>query len=368
MSPQTPRRILLSCTQRLGDVLLATPLLRSLVRAWPLAQVDLLVFADTAAVLEGNPDVHQGSAVPRRAPPGQRLGELRRLWRRYDLALSPLPTDRARLYVWAAASRRLGLLRREGKDRAKALLLSQWRYFDDVDTHTVSMGLQLAELLAIAPCHQVVVPALAPSRRDALWARLALGGQRYAVLHCHPRFRYKMWTAPAWLALAAWLKQQGLALVFSGGGEAEERAYVAAIVNQVGGIDCAGQLTLAETAELIAAAALYVGPDTVATHIAAATGTATVALFGPSNPVKWGPWPRHWQQDASPWARRGSGRQGNVYLLQGEDARGCVPCLLEGCQRHVDSRSDCLVNLPAQRVIAAAAEMLASSTKGASQI
>jgi heptosyltransferase-3 len=35
-----------------------------------------------------------------------------------------------------------------------------------------------------------------------------------------------------------------------------------------------------------------------------------------------------------------------------------VPCLLEGCDRHIDSYSDCLQQLPARRVIAAAAALL----------
>ncbi len=354
-----PRRVLLSCTQRLGDVLLATPLLRSLKRAWPQTQIDALLFADTAAVLEGNPDVARVIGVARRASPRERLGELAGVWRRYDLALSPLPTDRARLYCLAAAPYRLGLLRREPAERLKGWLFDAWRYFDDLDTHSVTTALGLAELLGIAAVAEVVPPALADGERRRVLASLAPAGERYAVLHCEPSFSYKRWTQGGWLELAAWLRAQGLGLVFTGSAALEERQRVAAIAAACGGLDRAGQLSLAEVAAAIAAAALYVGPDTVTTHIAAATGTATVALFGPTNPVKWGPWPRGWAQQTSPWARVGSGRRGNVYLLQGEDARGCVPCLQEGCERRVDSASACLESLAASRVIAACAAMLA---------
>ena len=52
-----PRRILVIVTRRIGDVLLATPLIRSLKQAWPQAQIEALVFEGTQGVLAGNPDM-----------------------------------------------------------------------------------------------------------------------------------------------------------------------------------------------------------------------------------------------------------------------------------------------------------------------
>ena len=352
-----PRRILLACPQRIGDVLLATPLARSLKRAWPGAEIDMLVFEDTAGVLDENPDITKVIVVRRRAGFAARAAELRGLWRRYDLALAPLATDRARVYCWAAGRRRVGLVNPGIKDFAKTLLLNQHLGFDDLDTHTVAMGLRLAELLGIAPWYEVVPPGIAPDKLDALLAELApLGGQRFAVLHAYPKFNYKMWTPAAWIALAQWLHRRGLGVVFTGGSEPAELAYVDAIFRALPAsaltLNLAGALTLGATAELIRRACLYVGPDTAVTHIAAATGTPTVALFGPSNPVKWGPWPSNWTDRTSPWQRRGSRRQGNVFLLQGPG--DCVPCMLEGCQRNVLSSSECLEQLTAGTVMDAA--------------
>jgi heptosyltransferase-3 len=45
----------------------------------------------------------------------------------------------------------------------------------------------------------------------------------------------------------------------------------------------------------------------------------------------------------------GSRTVNNVTLIQGK--KHCVPCLLEGCERHLGSRSDCLDEMPAARVI-----------------
>ncbi len=357
-----PRRVLLSCPQRIGDVLLATPLARAIKRAWPNAAVDMLVFAGTEGALEGNADIANIIIVPRTAGAVERFRELKKLWRNYDLALSPIATDRARLYCWAAGRRRFGMILPLAKDRAKALLLNQTVNFDDLDTHTVSMGLALTQRLVIAPSYEVVPPCIALERRESLLQRLhPFHGNAYAVLHVYPKFRYKMWTKAGWIALAESLRARGFSVLFTGGPDDAERAYVNEIARAQpdGTLNLAGTLSLAEAAELIRGAAVYVGPDTAVTHIAAATGTPTVALFGPSNPVKWGPWPSTWNSAASPWPRAGSARQGNVFLVQG--AGNCVPCMLEGCERHVESRSDCLDTLALGTVIAAVDALLSSS-------
>jgi len=85
--------------------------------------------------------------------------------------------------------------------------------------------------------------------------------------------------------------------------------------------------------------------------MAAALGVPTVALYGPTDPVKWGPWPRGHRGGGNPWRRLGSQGVANVRLIQGSPT--CVPCGLEGCERHIGSFSDCLQELPVEKVIAA---------------
>ena len=54
-----PSRILVISLRRIGDLLLTTPLIRSLRRAWPDSEIDVLVFANTAGILAGNPDINR---------------------------------------------------------------------------------------------------------------------------------------------------------------------------------------------------------------------------------------------------------------------------------------------------------------------
>src|SRR5579864_8408223 len=84
----TDARILVVAMRRLGDVLLTTPLIRSVKRAYPGASVEALVFAGTEGILSGNPDLAGVLTIPERSSVGESFALLRRLARRYDLALT----------------------------------------------------------------------------------------------------------------------------------------------------------------------------------------------------------------------------------------------------------------------------------------
>lgn len=353
------RSVLVICTRRIGDVLLATPVLRSLRRAWPEAQIHALVFAGTQGVLEANPDLDSIITVPARPTLGEHLKLLARLRRRYDLALSLLTGDRPTLYAWAAGRRRGGMVSSSRKESWISRLLQVRVPFDDLDTHTVRMNLQLVEALGV-PAHADVIVSWSAADESALDELVAapLRARPYAVLHPFPKFNYKMWHTRGWVELVRWLEHQGLQVFLSAGGAADEMAYCEDIVRRSGGSasNLAGMLNLGQLGALLSRASLYVGPDTVVTHMAAALGVPTVALFGPSDPVKWGPWPRGFDSRRNPWQRVGSQAVGNVRLVQGETR--CVPCMLEGCGRNEASFSDCLQHLPARRVIQAAEALL----------
>lgn len=358
-----PRTILVVCTRRIGDVLLTTPLVRSLKDRWPAAQIDMLVFRGTEGVLENNPDIRRVITVAQRARIGERFADAARIWRRYDLACAAISSDRARFYGWFAGRKRIGLLARERVTWFNRWMLDR-HVIDDGDLHTVNSVLSLARAIGITPVPHVVPPAVGSDA--AAVARYEqrfdgadeLLGRPYVVLHPYPMFAYKLWHVDGWVELATWLHAQGFAVALSGGPAAAEREYAEHIAARLPGfvLNRVGQLSLAECAEMIRRARLYVGPDTSATHIAAATGTPTLALFGPSDPVRWGPLPAAWAVTVNPWQRKGTARQGNVYLLQGEG--NCVPCLKEGCEQHVESSSECLTTLSATRVIRAAGELL----------
>jgi heptosyltransferase-3 len=82
-----------------------------------------------------------------------------------------------------------------------------------------------------------------------------------------------------------------------------------------------------------------------------------VALYGPARPKVIGPWPVGGL--AQPWNDVGTiQRQGNVWLVQ--NPLSCMPCDKLGCERHLDSHSQCLDELSPRQVLAAVDQALAA--------
>lgn len=365
--PRTVNSILVVCPRRIGDVLYATPVVHSLKAAYASAAIDMLVFEGTEGVVAENLDLRSVLTIPERPKWTQHVSFYQTLWRRYDLAVSVQASDRSTLYAWASSKMSVGIVPDKANAWWKRKLLSGWVPLDNFGTHTVSMNLRLLELIGVKPLASPVL-GWSGADEDIIKSFLppTLTKKGYAVLHVSPKFAYKRWTVTGWVELAKWLQKQDLTVILTAGDSKEDRECLSSLLPQVPEdyINLAGKLSLSSLSCLLSRATLYVGTDTAVTHMAAALGAPTVALFGPSNPVKWGPWPQSFPAgNSSPWKVRGSQRQRNVFLLQGEG--DCVPCLAEGCDRHIKSLSLCLQNLPVHRVIEAAQVLLTEHKQAA---
>lgn len=362
--PTSVDRLLLIATRQIGDVLLVTPLLASLRKAYPVSQIDVLVFRGKGGMLEGNPHLDHVIEISEKPAKQEYISILRRLFRRYDLAVNTQANDRAHLFALVAARRRVGFVyEHDWRSAWKRTLNVRWAWFDNVTTHTVTQNLALAELLQIEPFTEVVPPRAEFPRGLIEGALRVSVASQYAVIHINPMWTYKCWTHEGWATLIQYLRAQQLHVFISGGAKDREACADMVSTFDTGVTSLAGQLCFGELAQVLAGARLFVGPDTAVTHLAAAAGIPVVALYGPSNPIKWGPWPKGYAGLISPWRNIGKPwqRQNNVLLLQGVnplDREPCVPCYGEGCDRHKGSFSVCLQRLDARQVLQACEALL----------
>jgi ADP-heptose:LPS heptosyltransferase len=361
-APAPVERVLVVCTRQIGDVLLTTPLLRAARERWPQARIDVLAFAGTAGMLRGNPDVQTLLEFPARL--GWRGGRAlaRRVWRRYDLALIADPGDRAHLIGWLAAPLRSGIVPAGGGSNWLKRLALDHVVESAGDLGNVHVSAEKQGLLAPwqqTPALVRVVPPPAAALPASVAAQLQAGA---VVVHAPSMWPYKQWPIAHFRELIAGLLAQGRQVVLTGSGGARDQECIAPLRGLAPAprlLDVSGQLDFNELAGLLERAALYIGPDTSVSHLAAATGVPVIAIFGPTNPQRWAPWPAQPQAQAL-FARSMAVQQvGNVTLVQG--TQGCVPCGRAGCEDRRDSRSDCLQSITPAQVLAQVDRILANA-------
>lgn len=342
--PSEPR-ILVITLRRLGDVLLTTPLVRTLRRGFPDARLEMLVFAGSERIIAGNPDIDAILTMHPRATLGESLALLRRVWRRYDLVVSTQGGDRPTFWAWLAGRRRIGLVSAHGDGSWWKRLVLDQVVAAAPEQHRVTELLRLSDCLGLerqlsqVPPQGIASPTLLPPRP-------------YAVIHINPLYRYKRWTDAGWRGLARALSARDLAVVATEGRDPADRAYADEVWGRADPpvIRERGQLDFGALAAMLKEAAVYIGPDTSITHLAAASGCPTVALYGATSPRLIGPWPVGGVTE--PWQPAGTIQQrGNVWVVQ--NPLPCLPCEKLGCDGHLHSRAQCLDELDVAQVMRA---------------
>jgi len=136
-------------------------------------------------------------------------------------------------------------------------------------------------------------PRLFPSEEDRVAASKflsRLGRERMAAIHPGSGSEKKNWPAEKFAAVARWMVDELALQLVLVQGEADEKP-IARLVEHLDGrpVTVARGLKLPELAAVLERCALFVGNDSGITHLAAAVGTPTIALFGPVSPPVWEP-------------------------------------------------------------------------------
>ena len=358
-SRRPPKRVLVVATPGFGDVLLATTLFRSIKRAYPDAAIDVLVHAGREEILVGNPDVANAIAMPKRASVLQLIRLSAKIFGRYQLAVSPMGSDRLVFLARIASLRCLAMLDATAPREAwKRWAVTAW-VPRDADQQQVLRHLHIADALGIERAPAVVPPfdAAAPAQLDE-HVPFDWRTEPYAVLHPSTHATRKRWTLDGWQTIGRRLVDRGWKCVITGGPN-EEPGYIESILAAIGpdAVSLAGQLPLTAVRELIENSRAFVGVDTSTAHLAAAVGTPTVALYGPGPTNRFTLWPHDYESNEPPfWNVRGAATNGNVCLIQadcpcGKDYRG-------GCGTEMPGRSRCLEELTTDFVVNAVEEFL----------
>jgi len=291
-------RLLFIKVQLIGDALILTPTLRAVKKAYPDAEISVLVRRGSEGILAGCPEINRILTI---AGPEQKKHTLRSTWEglldilrlrdtRYDMAIELSDQHRGRLFAGLASARKrysvkmFGKMSRWERWRFAAQSTYEWEFRHRVerDYYTV------AEFL---PCMEAAPgPLVFEKERMEVWDMTA-SLKNFCVLQIGTWKLYSRWPRERWLEVAQHLLRQCEHIVISTGRATHEVEDARWLQEQLGprAVCTLGRATWPQVADLLRRARLYVGLDTAAMHLATACGCPVVGLY-PTLEERWLPW------------------------------------------------------------------------------
>lgn len=346
------RRVLVIKLRHHGDVLLSSPVFSVLQARAPRAEIDALVYADTAEMLSLHPALTQLHTIDRN---WKKLGAFKQAKAELNLFNSLRSRDYDLIVHLTEHWRGAWLCRLlkprwavgpvvTGRGKHWVQSFTHMQKMHNALRHTVETNLDALRRIGIQPALEerklILVPgAEAVSHVAAHLARLGLQGKEFIHIHPASRWFFKCWPLEHMVALISRLQAAGWPLLLTAAPSNDELLMVEAIQRALPQpvMSLAGELSLKELAALTSAARLFIGVDSAPMHIAAAVGTPAIALFGPSGDRQWGPW-------------------GEGHRVITSQRHGCRPCGADGCGG--GKFSDCLAAITVDEVFDAASELL----------
>jgi len=363
---KNPKRILCISLPGIGDALLSTPIIVTLKRAYPSATIDVIVRSGREDILKDNPDIQNIFPFPPRPTVIDHFKLIRLIFWKYDLAVSTSPSDRSYLLCLVAAPRRANIVPRKRLSHYWKYLLGDQLVPIDEQVHAVVQNLELLKPLQITTQYSLSVPRSAAGKEQCkkLLEELKIKTP-FVVVHVFPGSDYKFLPASFWKSILQHLAVSGYTVLLSGGRDRKEKEYCDGLAlsfpDQV--FNICGKLDFSAISEIIDKADFFIGNDTSTTHLAAGSGKLTFAVYGPSNVVKWSPWPKGYSSHIPPFKKTpGIQRAGNVVVIQAN-----CKCLdfNRKCRLSSNNLSLCLQKMNADLVVEAI-QLYAASENSAS--
>ncbi len=287
-----PHSIIVMAREHIGDLVCTTPALRALRLKFPVAHIAIEVGERAACVLDRNPDIDEVILRPRHQGILGKAAWVRTLRRRkFDLAVILDDSPDMILSSWlGGVSRRVGLVRRP---RFATLLSVQVAFRTDAHEMVDNFSRVVEALGADATdrATRIFPSAIDIALVDRLFAESGLAaGSAPIAFNVSASTGPKQWPEEHFAALGNLLAGRDIGpLLLLGGPMDRKRAETIAA-----GLCAPPRIWLDTTplqqAEIQRRCRLLVTADTGPMHLACATETPVIALFGPTCPLRYGPW------------------------------------------------------------------------------
>jgi len=304
---KTFNNILIIKLSSIGDVVHALPFLEVLKSSYPDSSIDWLVEEEASQVISGHPAINRIIISKRKAWEKEILNPLKvtKVFSEavgfykelrsssYDIVVDLQGLFRSGfLTALSSGKRKIGM---SGGREGASFFLKEPPVPVDYDQHAIDRYLNVASYLdckTISFKGEIVV-----SEQDKKLADGVLGpdteNNRIIAINPMAKWKTKLWEPDKFSELASGLqKELNCRIVFTG--SSQDRTMIDEILKHPGNaarpVNLAGRTSLKELAYLYSRCSVLVCTDTGPMHIAAAMGCRVIALFGPTSPLRTGPY------------------------------------------------------------------------------
>lgn len=338
------KKILIIRLDRIGDVLLSTPVIKAVRNSYPESHIAFMVRPYAREIVEGNPYLDEviiyDKEIRHKGFSGNMdfIRELRK--KKFDLAIVLHPTVRSHMISFFS-----GIPERIGYDKKAGWLLTKRL------PHTKQFGLKherdyaldMVRYLGIDPKENDIYMPLkeeSEKRSRAIFSSNGISGtDTVVVMNPGASCPSKRWRAGKFALVADALvrKYNAKVIIISAPSDKEFGDNVVSSMKERA-INLSGTTTISDIASILKKAAIFISNDSGPVHIACAVKTPVVAIFGRRDrglsPERWGP-------------------TGEVAITLHKDT-GCDPCLAHNCLNGFK----CLEAVTVEEVLAAADKLL----------
>ncbi|MFH1791404.1 MAG: glycosyltransferase family 9 protein [Candidatus Omnitrophota bacterium] len=285
-------RILIARTDRIGDVLLSTPVIKAVRGKFPGAYVAFLVRPETADIVRNNPGVDEVIICDKLKTHKGLTGIFRLSSRlsglKFDMALILHPTNRVHLACFFA-----GIPRRVGFDRKLGFLLTDRLAHTKQEgvRHETEYTLDVARRVGADTGDKRPVMCVPEGVREAAASLLRAhgieAGMRAVAVHAGASCVSKRWPAENFARVAETLaRDYGVSIVLVGGKDdaAYSREVARGVRDKINPADLTGKTSVSLLGGVLEKCALLISNDSGPVHVAVAVGTPVISIFGRKDP------------------------------------------------------------------------------------
>lgn len=292
------KRILVVRTDRIGDVLLSTPVIKALRQGYPHAYIAMMTSPYAKDIVEGNPYLDEVIIYDKdnKHKNWRRSVKLSRNLKKkkFDLAVILHPTNRVHLVTFLA-----GIRRRVGYNRKFGFLLTDKikHTKQQGDKHESEYALDLVRYLGIESDKTLFMPIKAASEEwaEELFKKEGINkSDKLLAIHPAASCPSKIWPQERFAEAAdKFISKYGFKVLLVAG--TEDIALVDDIIRRMRNpaVNLAGKTSVSQLASILKRSRLFISNDSGPVHIATAVGTPVISIFGRNqkglSPKRWGP-------------------------------------------------------------------------------